>query len=267
MHHLRPGPAVGRHDHRQVAARCARPGNTTPARSSFRPTFRKLHDRVDHRSLRRCWPGVVPLAPSTSTAVARGPGQDMLRDMTTLTGPSPDGARDATDVGQLRRARPPSTSDQASTTSGSSDAAENDRPPGAGHLPDLQAGRGDQLIADLQPPVLSPSAGIAHNSSPRSSQAGTPAGQSTQAASLASRTVEVRAVSALTGQVDGQHGARPCGRAARPAGGARPSGSSARPPGRGTVQSSQQTWRRRPPRGDASRCQRLTSASSLPAAG
>ena len=65
--------------------------------------------------------------PSTSTAV-RTPGQDMLREMTTLTGPSPMALE--TPPESVSLVSPPCLDqDQASTTSGSSDALKTtDRP-------------------------------------------------------------------------------------------------------------------------------------------
>ena len=108
-----------------------------------------------------------------------------------------------------------------------------------------------------------PSVRAAHTSSPRSSQAGTPGGQSTQAGSFISTTRRSRA--AEPSRPPGPH--RPCGPSVPPATAEDRTGSSARPPDRGTA--------RRPsapaggPRRPASGLEvpRLTRASALPATG
>ena len=149
------------------------PGREDDASAQLVPAhFQEMHDRVDHRCLGLAGQGSRlrrhPLPPS-----ARSPGQDMLRDTTTLTGPSPMALETPAGVGQLRQPALPGPGPRFHHLRVVR-RCEDDRPAGAGDVPDLQAGRGDRAHRRPSAASVAPSA-TAHNSSPLSSQAGTPA--------------------------------------------------------------------------------------------
>ena len=114
----------------------------------------------------------------------------MLRDTTTLTGPSPVAFE--TPPASVSFSSPPGLDhDHASTTAGSSDAVKMTDWPVLVTSRTCRPG-GVMSSSPTCSRHVAPS-DTAHNSSPPSSQAGTPPGQSTQAASLTSRRVEVGA--------------------------------------------------------------------------
>ncbi len=164
-----------------------------PVRSCLRPMFKKLTAGSTT--------GVSALLtrgrgsePSTST-VARTPAHDRLRETTTFTGPSPV-APETPPISVSFRRPPALDQDHASTMRGSSDAVKTtDRPLLVTSLTCKPAG-----VTRSSPTCNRqvPASATAHNSWPVSSQAGTPAGQSTHSVSLASRMSDVLTVAAPT---------------------------------------------------------------------